>query len=175
MLQTLMHLAVSFFKVGVLSFGGGYTLIPLIEREVVNIHAWLSHDEFMNILGASQAIPGAISVKFATYVGYQEAGLIGVIVALTSSFLAPVVLILSLFNLLKRSSNIAGSDKFLLSIRSATWGLIIGFGLQAMLKTSFEYKNVLVGLAAMVALVVFKVSPAVIIIIAGLVGFLLYR
>lgn len=101
MISKLMDLFEAFFKVGLLSFGGGYTFIPLIEHQSVEVYKWITHDEFMKIFGASETIPGAISIKFATYIGYKVAGLLGVAAAICGSFIIPVLGIIIIFNLLK--------------------------------------------------------------------------
>lgn len=175
MIAKLTELFIAFFKVGLLSFGGGYTLIPLIQQQVVEVNKWATQDEFMKILGASQAIPGAISIKFATYIGYKEAGFLGVIATIIGSFIVPIATILILFNVLKIVETLPIADRVLKGIKSVTWGLIIGFGVQAMMATSMNFKNVVIGVGALIAIVAFNISPALIIIISGVIGFLVYR
>jgi len=93
MFTDLLNLFWSFFKVGSFSFGGAYSLIPLIETEVVQNHQWLSQDEFLKVLGMVEVFPGAISIKFATYTGYKVAGVAGVIVANLGNMVMPVAII----------------------------------------------------------------------------------
>ena len=93
MFNDLLNLFWSFFKVGSFSFGGAYSLIPLIETEVVQNHHWLSQDEFLKVLGMVEVFPGAISIKFATYTGYKVAGVAGVIVANLGNMVMPVAII----------------------------------------------------------------------------------
>jgi len=64
MFDLLLKLFLSFLKVGSFSFGGAYSLIPLIERETVKNHNWLTQDEFLKVLGGVEVLPGAISIKF---------------------------------------------------------------------------------------------------------------
>jgi len=90
----LFQLFWSFVTVGSFSFGGAYSLLPLIENEIVQKHGWVTKDEFLKILGMVEIIPGAISIKFATYTGYKVAGIPGVIAALIGNMLTPVVLIM---------------------------------------------------------------------------------
>ncbi|MFC2092598.1 chromate transporter [Bacteroidota bacterium] len=93
MFTDLLNLFWSFFKVGSFSFGGAYSLIPLIETEVVQNHHWLSQDEFLKVLGMVEVFPGAISIKFATYTGYKVAGVAGVIVANLGNMVMPAAII----------------------------------------------------------------------------------
>ena len=91
-----IELFISFFKVGSFSFGGAFSLIPLIEKEVVQNHNWLSQDDFLKVLGMAEVFPGAISIKFATYTGYKVAGIPGAIVANLGNFIMPATIIMAL-------------------------------------------------------------------------------
>ena len=77
----LIELFVSFFKIGLLTFGGGYAMIPIIQREVVEKRKWLSGNDILDILAISESTPGPIAVNAATYVGYRVMGVLGSIVA----------------------------------------------------------------------------------------------
>jgi chromate transporter len=94
MIESLVNLFWAFVKVGSFSFGGAYSLIPLIEKEVVENHQWISHDEFLKVLGMVEIFPGAISIKFATYTGYKTAGILGAVVANIGNLFSPSILIL---------------------------------------------------------------------------------
>lgn len=175
MIHKLINLFVAFFKVGLLSFGGGYTFVPLIEHQSVDIYRWVTHDEFMKIVGASETVPGAISVKYATYIGYKEAGLLGVAATVTGSFIVPVAGIIILFHFISMFEKSPSMERILKGIRSAAWGLIIGVGVKSMAKTNMNIENILIGLCASIGIAVFNLSPALIIIFAGILGFLFYK
>jgi hypothetical protein len=86
--MVLVQLFIAFLKIGLFAFGGAYSFVPLIEREVVQNHQWLAKAEFLEILGIVKVFPGAISIKFATYTGYKVAGVPGAIVANFANILA---------------------------------------------------------------------------------------
>ena len=92
-MSDIIDLFVSFFKVGSFSFGGAFSLIPLIEKEVVQNHTWLTQDEFLKILGVVQIFPGAISIKYATYTGYKVAGVPGAVIANLGNLITPAGII----------------------------------------------------------------------------------
>ena len=71
------NLFLSFAKIGLFTFGGGYAMIPLIEMECVEKKKWLTHDEMMNITVIAESTPGPIAINCATYVGYKQAGFVG--------------------------------------------------------------------------------------------------
>ena len=77
----LLDLYLTFFKVGLFSFGGGYAALPLIQQEVVGANSWLSLSEFNDLITISQMTPGPIAVNSATFVGVRVGGLLGGLVA----------------------------------------------------------------------------------------------
>lgn len=77
----LLILFLTFMKIGALTFGGGYAMIPIIEEEVTKKRKWISEIEIMDILAISESTPGPIAVNTATYVGYKVAGIVGGIIA----------------------------------------------------------------------------------------------
>ena len=93
----LISIFLTFFKIGLFGFGGGYAMLPYIEELVVNSNHWISKAEFSDILGISQMTPGPVSINTATYVGYKVHGIIGGIVGTIGviTFSTVVVIILS--------------------------------------------------------------------------------
>lgn len=92
---SLLDLYTSFFKVGLFTFGGGYAMLPIIEREVVNDKKWISYEELLDYYAISQSTPGIIMVNVATLIGYKEKGIIGSIVA-TLGAITPSLIIIGL-------------------------------------------------------------------------------
>lgn len=89
----------TFFRVGLFTFGGGYAMLPIVKREVVENHRWLSEEEFIDMLAVAQSLPGAVAVNSAVYVGYKLEGLAGSVSSLLGvvlpSFL--VILVIAVF------------------------------------------------------------------------------
>ena len=75
--KLLLQLFITFLKIGAFTFGGGYAMIPLIQREIVEKNAWVKPNEMVDILAISQIAPGVIAINSATYVGYKIAGFWG--------------------------------------------------------------------------------------------------
>lgn len=88
----LIELFISFFKVGIVGFGGGYAMIPLIQSQVIS-HNWLSQVEFLQILAIAEMTPGPVSINTATYVGFKTSGLLGAAIS-TLGVAAPSLIIL---------------------------------------------------------------------------------
>lgn len=170
----LLRLAIAFFRVGLLSFGGGVTLIPIIKNEVVVNNNWLLEEEFLQILGITQGIPGAISVKLATYTGYKVGGILGVFVAVVSSMIVPIVLMLLIYGVLAYKDKIPYSDQFVKGIQFATVGLLLSFIYKSLSSSSLDLRGILIAAIAFVLLTFTKISVGPVIIGAGLLGVLLY-
>jgi chromate transporter len=93
----IWELFLAFLKVGMLSFGGAFSLLPVIENEVVKNHHWLTQDEFLKVLGIVEFVPGAISIKFATYTGYKTAGMLGAVAANVGNMVFPAGLMVIVY------------------------------------------------------------------------------
>lgn len=87
------RLFTTFLRIGAFTFGGGYAMIPLIEREVVEEHKWATHEEIMDIIGIAEATPGVIAVNAATFIGYRMAGFWGSVAATCGVVLPSLVVI----------------------------------------------------------------------------------
>lgn len=96
----MIDLFITFFKIGITTFGGGYAMIPVLTREIAENKKWASEEELLEYYAIAQATPGLIGVNTATFVGYKVAGNLGGIVA-TLGFIAPSIMIITLiFNLI---------------------------------------------------------------------------
>ncbi len=81
-MKQLFEMFFCFFKIGAFTFGGGYAMIPLIEKEFVDNKGWISKDDFVDIIVLSQSLPGALAINSSLFVGYKIFGVIGAIIAL---------------------------------------------------------------------------------------------
>ncbi len=93
-MKMFFQLLWSFLKIGAFTFGGGYAMIPLIEREVVSRRQWVGQDEFLELLTLAQTAPGPISLNTAVFVGYQVGGYRGALAAVSGVVLPSFVIIL---------------------------------------------------------------------------------
>lgn len=94
-MNKLLSLFISFAKIGGFTFGGGYAMLPMLQKEVVEKHKWATEDEIMDYYAIGQCTPGIIAVNTATFVGYNEAGVLGGIFA-TAGVIAPSMVIITI-------------------------------------------------------------------------------
>ena len=95
----LLPLFLTFLKIGAFTFGGGYAMIPLIQKEVTENHKWLSDEDILNIVAIAESTPGPIAINSATFVGYMTCGVLGSVLA-TLGVVLPAFLVISLISLL---------------------------------------------------------------------------
>lgn len=98
-LKTCLILMLTFMKIGLFTFGGGYAMIPLIQKEAVEKKKWITNTEMLEIIGVAESTPGPVAVNTATYVGYKQAGVWGAICA-TFGLAIPSFVIIYLISLI---------------------------------------------------------------------------
>lgn len=121
----LLELFFTFFKIGALTFGGGYAMIPFV-REQVLAHGWLTEAELLNMIAVSESTPGPIAVNMATFVGSNEAGVLGSVAATLGVVLPSFIIILIISALLKNFLKYNGVKAFLSGVRPCVVSLILG-------------------------------------------------
>lgn len=173
MIETLLKLLFSFFKVGAFSFGGAYSLIPLIEKEAVDINHWLTNDEFLKVLGMVDVFPGAISIKYATYVGYKAAGIPGVIMANLGNLLVPVALMIIAFTFYSKFEKNIYVEKAFQGIKFAVVGMVIGIMFQYFFKESFQWQSLIFVAVGLILVLALKLHPAFVVIIEAVLALII--
>ncbi len=128
-----LQLFLSFLQIGVLSFGGGYAAMPLIQAQVVTSHAWLTMSEFTDLITISQMTPGPIAVNSATFVGIKIAGVPGAIVATLGCILPSCIIVTAIAKLYLKYRNLVVLQGVLAFLRPAVVALIGSAGVSILL------------------------------------------
>ena len=123
-LALLLTIASIFLRIGAVTFGGGYVMVPLIESEVVEARGWLTHREFVEAFALGQVTPGPVLVT-ATFIGYRVAGTLGALVATVSIFLPSLVLTIVAGSSLRRFRSNRQVQAFLRGVTPAVVGLLV--------------------------------------------------
>ncbi|MEG2085349.1 MAG: chromate transporter [Clostridia bacterium] len=173
-LKLLWELFITFFKIGAFTFGGGYAMVCIIEREVVANKKWVTEQDILDMLVIAESTPGVIAVNSATFVGYKVAGVVGGIIA-TLGVVIPSFIIISLisyfFSYFKNNVWVAAAFK---GIRCAVVILIFN----AVAKLSKPIKKTLwtitIAVIAFVLATFFNIDVIFIIIAGGLLGIIVY-
>jgi chromate transporter len=168
---TLAHLATVFFRIGLIFFGGGFVLLPVLHDHLVTRLGWLSPREFIDGVAISQLTPGPIAV-LATFAGYHRAGLIGALVATAALFLPGMLwmLFLSRQYELRRDQPLA--QRFLSGINPAVTGLVLSAAILLGRGSMTAWAHWAAGAAAFLLLVKWRVHPAFVLAAAAVAGWL---
>lgn len=171
----IVQIFLTFFKIGPTTFGGGYAMIPMIEREVVAKKKWVKHQDITDVFAIAESIPGAIAINSATFIGYQIAGRKGAIAAL-SGILLPTFMIIILLSIgflyVKDNPRV---DAAFQGIRPAIVALITYAGYKIG-QTAIYDKTTLVTMILTVCVLLFlQVHPVLIILVGMLAGYMLVK
>lgn len=165
MWQMLYKLFFSFLKVGALAFGGAYSLLPIIENEVVTKNGWLTQNEFMKVLSMVEIVPGAISIKYASFVGYKVAGIPGVIVANLGNLIAPAFLMIFLYKFYDSFSGNKFVQKAFMGLQFIIIGMIVAILTKYIQNQFADYKQIIFIILGFSLALFLKLSPIYIILI----------
>ena len=170
----LVSLFLAFLTIGMMSFGGGYAMLPLFERIVVIDNAWLTMERFVDMIAISQVTPGPIAINSATFIGYQTAGVLGALVATLGVVLVPIVLVLSVVHFDKAFQRSRVVRRVLSGLRPALVGLILASVFSVATNALIDWKAFAILGVLLVLLVKVKAHPMVVILLSGILGMLIY-
>ena len=170
----LIKLFISFFKIGAFSFGGGYAMLPLLEKELIVKHQWVSTIDFIDILAISEMTPGPIAINSATFLGYRVAGILGAIISTFAVALPSFIIITLMYKFINRFKNSKYISWAFKGIRPVVLGLI-GAAAITVGKTSFiDIKSILIAIFIFFLVSIKKINAILVIVIAGILGIILY-
>ncbi|MGI5080181.1 chromate transporter [Treponema denticola] len=170
--KTYASLFASFFKIGLVTFGGGLAMLPILKRDLVDSKGWLTEDEILDYFAIGQSTPGVIAVNVATFVGYKRGGLIGSIFS-TSGIVFPSLIIISLIAAFVSNFNeLAWVQKALKGINVAVSVLLVKAVFSFGKKTVFDLCTFLIAALSFVLMFAFKVQGVWIVIGSALSGWL---
>lgn len=174
-MTVLLTLFLAFFKVGAFSFGGGYAMLPLIQREVIEAHQWITPHQFVDIVAISQVTPGPIAINMATYVGRDVYGVPGAIVA-TAAVVAPsVIIVTSLAHLFLKFRTMATLQAILAGIRPAVVALLVLAAFSIARSAVPDWRSAVLAVASLVTIRLTRLSPLLVLALSGLAGVLIFR
>lgn len=171
-LALLLMLSTLFLRIGAITFGGGFVMIPLIESEVVNSHHWLTHQEFADATALGQITPGPVLIT-ATFIGYRVAGTLGAIVATVSIFLPSFLLTIAAGSSLRRFRTNEVVQSFLKGVAPAVVGLLVAAALSIGRAGIHTWVGLSIAMVAAVVLIRFRPNAFWVILGAGVVRFLI--
>ena len=171
-MKELFDLFWTFCKIGALTFGGGYAMLPLIQREIVENKKWSTEKEILDYYAVGQCTPGVIAVNTATFIGYKLRGIIGGIVATFGVIFPSIVIILIIATFLQNFADLAIVQSAFAGIRVAVVALIITTVVKLIKSSIKDYLGVIIAIIAFVISAFIGLSPVYVVIAAALTGFI---
>lgn len=179
-----LELFLTFFLIGMFTIGGGYSMLPLIQNQVVNVHGWIDETTFTDIVAISQMTPGPIGINSATYIGYEvllnsgASEFMSVLGSFTATFavvLPSFIIVLLLCKVYETWKNHPIFKGVMSGLRPAVIGLIGTAAITLATPENFiDWKSFVICAVAFIALYFKKVGPFAIIGIGAIVGLLVY-
>lgn len=174
-MKLLLKLFLAFARVGVMTFGGGYAMIPILEREIVDRHGWASSEELMDYYAVGQCTPGIIAVNTATFVGYSVAGVPGGIMATLGVVFPSLIIITVIAGVLTNFADLPIVRSAFAAIRVCVCILIFNAVIKLWKKAVTDKAAVILFLLVFILSVFLDISPIVFVLLCAIAGILLTR
>lgn len=171
----LFEIFIVFFKIGAFTIGGGYAMIPIIQKEVVENKKWLQEDEFMDSIAVTNSLPGPLAINSATFVGYKTAGIPGAIVAALGAVLPSFLIILVIAMFFSNFGENAIVEQIFAGVRPAVVALILYALVKLTKSVGINKINMAIAIGALALILLLNMHPIPVIIIAGIAGLLIFN
>jgi chromate transporter len=171
-LKKYFEMFYSFFKIGAFTIGGGYAMIPLIEKEVVDKKQWINREDFLDMLALAQSAPGPIAINTAVFVGYKMAGIPGMIFTVLGSVLPSFIIILIIASFFVGIKDSEAVERAFKGIRPAVVALIAAPVLRLGKSAKINRKTVIIPILVAVLVAFAKITAVYIILAAAVLGIL---
>ena len=172
-MKELLDMFFTFARIGGLTFGGGYAMLPMLQKEVVEKRGWATEDELMDYYAVGQCTPGVIAVNTATFIGSKQKGILGSIFA-SAGVISPSILIIGIIAAFIRNfAELAAVKNAFAGIRDCVCVLIFNSVAKLYKKAVNDLPTTVIFVLVFLGSVLFDVSPAVYVVLAGAAGILI--
>lgn len=176
----IWNIFISFLKIGFVAFGGGYAMIPVIQYEVEK-QGWLTIQQFTDVIAIAGTAPGPIATNTAVFVGYKTAGILGAIIALIAISIPSLILVLLISLVFTKIQDRPMVQSTFYGLRPVITGMIIYAAIKFALENhiigihQFSIIGLLILITALCVLQFTKLHPAIVIILSGVTGIIIYH
>ncbi len=172
-MKILFELFITFFKIGLFTFGGGYAMIPLIEKEVVDNKKWVLKDDIYNYFAISQSFPGAIAINSSTLIGYKIKGVAGAIISTLGVILPSYIIITIIAMTFTYFINNNYVKSVFLGINAAVIFLLLTASIKLTKSSVKSYFSVFILIMSFIFMLI-RINPIFIIMSAIIIGIIKY-
>ena len=165
-----MNLFWTFCRIGGLTFGGGYAMLPMLQKEVVETHKWATEQELLDYYAVGQATPGVIAVNTATFIGYKEKGILGAIFATSGVVFPSLAIIMSIAGFIDSFSDLNIVQHAFSGIRVAVGVLILNALVNLVKGSVKDILGIILFVATFIISIFFNISVVYIVVASALIG-----
>ena len=169
-MKELMNLFWTFCRIGGLTFGGGYAMLPMLQKEVVETHKWATEQELLDYYAVGQATPGIIAVNTATFIGYKEKGILGAIFATSGVVFPSLAIIMSIAGFIDSFSDLNIVQHAFSGIRVAVGVLILNALVNLVKGSVKDILGIILFVATFIISIFFNISVVYIVVASALIG-----
>jgi len=174
-IKLLIDIFMTFFKIGSVTFGGGYAMIPIIEREVITNKGWVKNEEeIIDVFAVSESIPGAIAINSSTFVGYKIAGKYGAIAAMLGVVLPSFIIITLIAAFFSKFQDNEIVQAAFMGIRSAVVALILMAAIKVAKKAVKDKLSTIITLVTILLILILDIHAIFTVIGGALIGLIVY-
>lgn len=169
-MKTLLKLYGLFFKIGIMTFGGGYAMLPILERELVDKRGYITAEEIVDFYAVSQCTPGVIAVNTATFIGFKLKKIWGGIFATLGVISPSLIIIISLASVLEALAGNSVAESAFAGISIAVCAIIVKALVKLIKSGVKDIFTGVIALCAFLSALIFDISPIIVILSAAAVG-----
>ena len=172
-MKTVFQLFITFLKIGAFTLGGGYAMLSMVEKAVVDKKHWIPADAFWDMIAIIQSLPGVFAVNTALYVGHRINGVRGAVAAMLGAIIPSITIILLLATVFREYRDLPVVERVFKGIRPCVVALILAPSLRMIKSAKVTWKTAIIPILAVFLIWWCKVSPAIV-ILAALAGSIIY-
>ncbi|HHV79200.1 MAG TPA: chromate transporter [Firmicutes bacterium] len=173
-IELIIKLFTTFFLIGLFTFGGGYAMIPLIQKEVVITNHWLTMTEFIDVVGIAEVTPGPIAINSATFIGYKMAGIAGSALATLGVVLPSLIIIVVIASVFLKVEDNPYVKAAFSGMRPAVAALIASAAVNILPNSIVDVPTAAIAVVAFLLLRFTKVSPILLLLASGALGIVVF-
>lgn len=171
----LWEMFITFFKIGAFTFGGGFAMIPIIKKEVVDKKSWIRDEDFIDIISIAQSSPGPIAVNSSIYVGYKIKGFSGAICSGLGTVMPSFIIVLIIARFFSEFSGNIIIEKIFMGIRPAVVALIVSAIYGLVKSANFNYVQLFLAIVTTLVIVFLDINPIYMIILGVIISIIINK
>ena len=172
-MKKILNLFITFFKIGIMTFGGGIAMLPILEREICDNHKWATKEEMLDYYAISQCTPGIIAVNIATFIGHKVKGFLGGIAATIGVVTPSYIIIVIIASFLKTFASLPYIDSAFKGIRVAVCALVVATVIKLIKNSVKDIFGIVFSVLVFLTVIFLDLSPVIVVITAVALGIII--